>query len=97
MHRVTGAGSKRSKPVHPALQTGSLDKTRVRTDPRFDVERRGRRVEIIEIRLNAEDERATAALPIIANIPAKRDPALAVFKISSERLVVDVNSLAPIA
>ena len=52
---------------------------------------------IIEIRLYADDETGTAALPIITSISAERDPAIAVSKHSAHCLIVDVNSLLRIA
>ena len=95
----TGSGTKRPKPIHPALKTDRLNKTGW---PGFNVERRGRRVEVVEIRLYTEDERATAALPVIAGIPTERESTLGVFKRDAGRwradcLIGDFASLLPIA
>src|SRR5688572_18405564 len=75
---ITGSATKRSEPIYAALQTGRLRETARAW--RFTVERRGRRVEIVEIRLYAEDEGAAAALEIIANIAAERERAVGVLK-----------------
>ena len=52
MDHNTGSAAKRPEPIHSALETDRLSATAAG----LDVERRGRSVEIVDIRLNAEDE-----------------------------------------
>ena len=53
MDHNTGSATKRPEPIHPALETGCIQ---CRAWTGLNVERRGRRVEIVDIRLYAEDE-----------------------------------------